>query len=211
MLALVFSASATATLLKAYGYKVNLQAKKIQKTAILYIQSDPKDVQIYVNDQLKSQKAPYKDEYLLPGVYSVEVKKDGYQTWQKSVWLDSGTVPDCEAVLFLDNPKTSPASDILKELFSLNNNSNLEVKNDELWLNSKFVTRFSQKIERAILYTDEEHIIFQIANEIRVIDIDGGNNLKLAQGKAITNLAVSNFGRTLYFEDSGSIFQAQIR
>jgi len=32
MLALVFSASATATLLKAYGYKVNLQAKKIQKT-----------------------------------------------------------------------------------------------------------------------------------------------------------------------------------
>lgn len=212
-LVFIFAVSATYLLLNAYGYKINLKAKKIQKTGLLVLKSTPKDVQIFINGKLKSQKTPYRQAYLLPGYYQAEIKKENYLTWQKSVLIESDKVADYAALLFFENPKiTTEVSEQNQKLLTLNlTEDKVKVKDSELWLGEKFITRFSQKIEKALFYPDEEHIIFQIENVIRVIELDGSNNMKLVEGKKITNFALTPSGKTLIFEDEGKILQTQIR
>ena len=72
----------------AAGYSYNFKNGRIEKTGILYVESQPKAADIFINGQFKDQ-TPTRFARLLPDTYTVEVKKDGYHSWRKDVEVKS--------------------------------------------------------------------------------------------------------------------------
>lgn len=211
-------------LLIANGYKINYRSRSIQKTGMIYLKSDPKDVNIYLDGKLENVKIPAKFSNLLPGRYDVVLKKNSYHDWQKTLYVEQGLVnAETDIILFLNNPQTILASDQEKEAFlKLPNpllNTGLEIRNSsEIWQVSAkensnlLITRLSQPIKKVAYYNDKKHILFQVNNEIHVIDLDGSNNIVLVKlsSDAVSNFFVDDSGETLYFQDGPDIKKAKI-
>ncbi|MFA5022225.1 MAG: PEGA domain-containing protein [Patescibacteria group bacterium] len=145
----------------AAGYRYNLKKHRIEKTGILYLDSKPRGAQIFINGKYQN-KTPARFPYLLPDIYQVEVKKEGYHSWQKNLEIKSNlTTFGKDIVLFKNNLPIniiqgdinifviSPSQDkiiysIIKDnleelrLFNLNNKTDFLIKdfnkqkNDEL-------------------------------------------------------------------------------
>jgi hypothetical protein len=92
------------------GYRPNLQKKSLVSTGILAISSDPKAAKVYVNGKLEG--VTDINLNLEPGEYQVEIKKEGYNSWQKTVKLKGELVLTLEALLFPINPSLSPLTNL---------------------------------------------------------------------------------------------------
>lgn len=107
---LIFIALLIATIAFARGYRVDLEKQNLTSTGIISISAFPKASKVYVNGQLKG----VSDINLtLPhGVYEVEVKKDGYTSWKKSVRLRGELVLTLDVLLYPLNPSLSPLTNL---------------------------------------------------------------------------------------------------
>jgi hypothetical protein len=100
------------------GYRVNLQKKTVTSTGILAISSFPKAAKVYLNGKLKG--ITDLNLNLEPGEYQVEVKKEGYTSWQKKIKLKGELVITLDALLFPLNPSFSPLTNLgVKKAFPL--------------------------------------------------------------------------------------------
>jgi hypothetical protein len=100
------------------GYRVNLQKKTVTSTGILAISSFPKAAKVYLNGKLKG--VTDLNLNLEPGEYLVEVKKEGYTSWQKKIKLKGELVITLDALLFSLNPSFSPLTNLgVKKAFPL--------------------------------------------------------------------------------------------
>lgn len=62
---------------------------ELVKPARLVITSEPVGASVLI-DTINAGNTPYKDDKFKPGQYSIQVMMDGYETWQKSVTVQSG-------------------------------------------------------------------------------------------------------------------------
>ena len=92
------------------GYRPNFQKKTLVPTGILAISSNPKAAKVYINGKLKG--VTDINLNLEPGKYQIEVKKEGYTSWQKTVNLKGELVLTLEALLFPINPSLSPLTNL---------------------------------------------------------------------------------------------------
>ncbi len=84
------------------GYGYNFKKGRIEKTGILYVDSKPKEADIYINGQF-SGKTDKRFPAMLPDKYQLEVKKNGYHSWQKEIEIKSNLTEFAEdIVLFKD-------------------------------------------------------------------------------------------------------------
>src|SRR3989338_10106299 len=60
------------------GYHIYFHALKIYKTGIIYLKSQPQGASIYINSKIHSDVTPARIEELKPGIYRVEVRRNGY-------------------------------------------------------------------------------------------------------------------------------------
>jgi hypothetical protein len=94
------------------------------------------------------------------------------------------------------------------------NNSGLTNQGYEIWNNNTLITRFSEPVSKAIWYTsDQDHIVFQQGNEIRVIELSGSNDtllVTLSSGNP-ASFILNDKGDRLYFKDGDSYKVAEIR
>lgn len=67
------------------GYHIDFHKFSIYKTGILSLVSKPSGASVYINGKLYSELTPARIEELKPGTYSVEVKREGFYPWQKSL------------------------------------------------------------------------------------------------------------------------------
>lgn len=82
----------------AKGYKIDLDTKSFEPTGLLVATSTPDGAQLYVNGKLKS--ATNTTVSLDPGQYNVEIKKDGFHPWFKTLKLERELVTKTDAYLF---------------------------------------------------------------------------------------------------------------
>jgi hypothetical protein len=73
------------TLFFAYGYQYDFKKQDIRKTSIIDIIAKDKDVQVLFEGKLTAMQIPYQIKGVVPGRHVVEVKKDGYEPWQRQV------------------------------------------------------------------------------------------------------------------------------
>lgn len=206
-------------LLVANGYKVNAKTWEFEKTGMIYIKSNPKDSTVYVNGEQISEKTPLRYGEILPKRYEVKVSKYDYNDWNKTFNVESGMVSSADYVeLFLVNPKELEVHeqeqlgfDLLLEQWPA---KGLEIKlGAEIWFNDVLVTRFSSEVKYVNWYFDRKHILFQIRDEIRVMDPDGSNNIKLVD---LSSDFPSEFmpydeGKSLLYKDGKEIKKVIIK
>lgn len=89
----------------AKGYRLNLKTLKFQPNGILVVKSDPDAASVYINGELKE--ATNASISLPPGIYDVEVKKEGYTSWYKRLTIEKEIVTQVEASLFKVAPSLS--------------------------------------------------------------------------------------------------------
>jgi hypothetical protein len=90
----------------ARGYKFDFKALKFQPNGILVIKSEPDGASVYIDGSLKT--ATNATLSLSPGVYDVEIKKDGYFSWYKRLTIDKEIVTQASISLFRNVPSLSP-------------------------------------------------------------------------------------------------------
>ena len=89
----------------ARGYRFNPDSGKISSHGLLVVKSSPDGAQILLNQELKS--ATDTTISLVPGSYDLEIKKEGYKNWTKTITIKEEEVTDIDASLFKSAPSLS--------------------------------------------------------------------------------------------------------
>lgn len=82
----------------AQGYRPNLRQIELQPTGLLSATSVPRGSQVFLNAKLST--ATDDTLNLPPGEYQVEIKKDGYLPWEKTLLIKKEIVTSTNARLF---------------------------------------------------------------------------------------------------------------
>lgn len=126
----VFAIALVVLIAYSRGYKINFEDKSIGSTGILVASSYPTGAKIYVDGLLKG--ATNTNISLPPGQYMVEIKREGYSTWKKSIIIKGEVVIKADALLFPINPSLSPITSlgINRAIFSEKFNTIILVSNN---------------------------------------------------------------------------------
>ncbi len=94
----------------ARGYRFNFDEGTVTSTGIVSVSSSPKPAKVYVNGELKG--ATDINLTLPFGQYKIEVKKDGYTSWEKTISLKGEIVMSLDSHLFPKNPSLTPLTNL---------------------------------------------------------------------------------------------------
>lgn len=89
-------------ILFARGYRPNTTTGGITPTGLIAATSVPDGAQIIIQGELKSATNSTLD--MAPGTYQVELKKEGYSSWTKTLEVQAGVVTKAAATLFPSVP-----------------------------------------------------------------------------------------------------------
>jgi hypothetical protein len=105
-------------ILYSKGYRLDLENKKIVRTGGLFLKTFPKKTEIYLDGKFKKGTSlifgTVLIENLLPKRYKVEVKKEGYFPWKKSLEIKEGQVTEVKDLILF--PKNLPFEIFLSEI-----------------------------------------------------------------------------------------------
>jgi hypothetical protein len=82
----------------AQGYKIDWQGGSWRATGLLAATSVPDGAKVFIDGKLSS--ATNTTISLSPGIYEVEIKKDGYSSWMKILEIEKELVTKTDAYLF---------------------------------------------------------------------------------------------------------------
>jgi len=84
------------------GYRPDFSTKSLRPTGLLVATSTPDGAQVYIDGKLKT--ATNATLNLSPGEYEVEIKKDGFFPWKKTLEIKKELVTKTDAYLFSSFP-----------------------------------------------------------------------------------------------------------
>jgi len=92
-------------LLYSQGYRFDFEENKIVKTGGIFIKVSNTSAEIYIDEKFVNQTGFFGNsaliENLLPKKYNIEVKKTGFQTWQKNLEIKEKEVTKVENILLV--------------------------------------------------------------------------------------------------------------
>lgn len=203
VLTISFAFFGTLIVLKANGYHLNLKTWELSKTGMIVLDADPSGTLILNGSPYKKQGFPVKISSLSAGAYNIQIVTADYQSWERNISVSYGRASIYDRIKLFKTvaiETNAPENMTLENLTteSKNYQSGLVVSGSEIFFNEALVTRFSQDIASAVMMPDNYHVVVQLANEVRVVDLDGSNNKLL-----FTLLAAQE--TPLSFRQSGNI------
>lgn len=123
------------------GYRYDLKNKTFIQTGAIYLKSVPSKARVIFNKEEWKKKTPLIIDGLLPKKYPVEVKLEGFHSWQKVLEVKPALVTEAKNILLIqENPLIT----------ALENKSEIEVREFLLSPNKKeLVFSFYQQDESA--------------------------------------------------------------
>lgn len=97
-----FLIAAPTVVLYTAGYRWNPGVARLMQTGLLSMESTPAGAQVWVDSMLRQQATPALLKNILPGLHTVELKKDGYLPWKKTLPAVSRETTFAHALLFAD-------------------------------------------------------------------------------------------------------------
>lgn len=189
-------------ILFARGYRPSsTDGGSLQPTGILATNSLPQGAQLYINGQFKS--ATDTNINLSPGTYEIEIKKDTYFPWKKTVQIKPEEVTRASAMLFPTVPilkaiTTTGASlpiispDGTKVAYISNNDTyTLDLSESPLGLlnrDPKLVNSSKFIVHSLIWSPDSKQLMIEATGSARLVDINSSQSPSLiASPSAILN------------------------
>lgn len=216
VLVVSFAFFATVLILMANGYHLNRGNFTLEKTGMLVINGKENNVLINLNGKVKPANLPAKYYKLFPGRYDLRITKEGYHGWGESFDLTGGQAVILNNIdLYLIDPKVTNQGADEKIINRIKNGFELQkkqikIKNNELWYDAKFVTRFSQPILGAIFDPSTKHFYVQLDREIHALEQDGGNNTLLTTLQNSNPVVLSSNDDELQYIENGSSFSVDL-
>ncbi len=103
---IIFFIAAPIIVFLAQGYRYNFTKGTVEKTGVLFLESKPEDVNIYLNNKLQKTGRVDRIKALLPNEYEIKVAKPDYQTWQKKITIQPGQTTFVQYIrLFKEQPE----------------------------------------------------------------------------------------------------------
>lgn len=104
----LFLLIAPLAVLYSQGYRFDFENKALSQTGGIFIKAEPRQAEIYLNDQLVKRTDFFFGsaliENLLPKKYKIEVKKPGYLSWEKNLEVREKEVTEAKEIfLFPEN------------------------------------------------------------------------------------------------------------
>jgi len=193
----------------ASGYKVDITNRNISQMGMLVVETDAKiDLDGKFIGEGKTQL-----RNLIPGNYEVRLYKEGYQDWTRSFELSPGEAEIInDAILFKSNIEPSEYKVETNDFFDkLSDKDGLAIDGGEIIQNGSFVTRLSKLVNGLCWYSDRRYIAYTYENHLKIIQIDGTNEITLIEKKSDTPVVFLNSGRSVVYESDGKIYRADIR
>ncbi len=96
---------APSAILYGWGYRYDLKNKIFIQTGAIYLKSVPSKAEVLFNGERWKKKTPLMISGLLPKKYSVEVKLEGFHSWQKVLEVKTTLVTEAKNILLVpENP-----------------------------------------------------------------------------------------------------------
>ncbi len=101
---LIVAGAGTASILYARGYRLGMIQKKVSliPRGILVVNSDPNGAQVFINGEFET--ATNNTISLTPATYDVQIRKDGFLSWEKRIKIEKETVTQVDAFLIASAP-----------------------------------------------------------------------------------------------------------
>ncbi len=107
---ILFVVLSTSLILYARGYRVDVLNRTLSPTGILAISSNPKAAKVFVNGEFRG--VTDLNLSLTPGSYTIDIKKDGFIPFSKTLVLRGELVEAIDPILFPQNPSLSPLTNL---------------------------------------------------------------------------------------------------
>lgn len=205
---------------QAAGLRIDWKRLKIERTGLIYINSQPEDPQIYLDGKLVELNHRKQLAMLSRGSYDLEIRKANYQNWSSAVKVKEGWAIILDSIqLFLKEPQISEASEEDKIYFKeikpeedikIIDETEVRIVNDGV---ESLVTRFSYPIKNVRWFPDKKHLVYVSKGEVRIIELNGANNmllLSLKNGEDVEYYFDDN-GKSLIFKIGDKIKKARVQ
>ena len=211
-------------ILSATGYKFNSKKNVLQKTGIIFLETKPKEVNVYLNGQLVEQRTPVRLKNLLPNKYEIMVSKEGYFTWQKKIDVYQGQTTFLQYVrLFKNNMELELliAGEIVAMEKSNDDKLGLLKKDGEMWNLS--IYDLNKKIEQKVFESKSEIEKFEFVDngkrlliygaDVWLVDSSGKDRINLSQKikSDFKNLKIDEFNSNfIFYSLKGQLFKLNL-
>lgn len=111
---LAFLIAAPLLILYATGFHYSLEKNRWIETGLILVESEPKEVMIYLNEKLAGEKTPLKISALKEGEYRLKLIKEGYRPWEKKIKVEPFKVSFAQNIILF--PETKPELKIKTKL-----------------------------------------------------------------------------------------------
>ncbi len=99
---LLFVVTAPLIVLYTAGFRYDFFSGGIVKTGVLHVQSSPKKASIFIDGVNTNKRTPVVIDDIIPGTHSLEIKKDGYNSWTETITIESNETSFTFPTLFLN-------------------------------------------------------------------------------------------------------------
>lgn len=129
----LFSVITPLIVLYSLGWRFNWKEKKPEQAGVFYFKVLPKSTQIFLNGKLKKKTdflfGSALIENLSPKKYAVEIKKEGYLPWRKTLEVKRGEVTEAKNILLVpQDPNFSIVSNSVNEFWVLPDEKNIIIQ-----------------------------------------------------------------------------------
>ncbi|MDP2910430.1 MAG: PEGA domain-containing protein, partial [bacterium] len=119
---ILFLITAPVTVFYSLGWRFNWETKRIVQTGVFYFKVWPKNAQVYINGEFKKKTdiffSSVNIDNLLPGQYQIEIKKDGYYDWRKTLEIKKKEVTEGRNIVLVPrNPNFNLLAEQIKDFF----------------------------------------------------------------------------------------------
>lgn len=85
----------------AYGYRIDVGERTVQKTSIIDVAGPRTDAKLFLDGKQQSEVLPYQLKGVLPGTHNVHIRKDGFIKWSREVEVQEDLVSIVRDVLLI--------------------------------------------------------------------------------------------------------------
>lgn len=227
LVGVVFIVAVVVVVVSASGYRFNLQTFKFSHTGLIAVNYTPQDAKVTLNGQpVTSSSGATTIDYLLPGRYTVDISKPGYNNWEETFFVEAEKAYiNTSIILYRTDAPIAATADQVTTFSALgaNNSDSIDIRGNEIWVkpairtspilvtqsNLALIARYSQPAVSPFWTDDKMHIVFQLGNSIHVIDRDGSNDVTLATLDSAdpVKMAIINNSQTLIYQVGETYFQ----
>lgn len=118
----LFLLIAPSVIFYSQGYRIDIDSKKITQTGGLFLKIAPKQVEVFIDGKLKKKTDFFFGsaliENLLPKKYKIQIKKEGYYSWEKNLEIREKEVTEVKNIVLIpENPNFSILTEKVKDFW----------------------------------------------------------------------------------------------